>query len=50
MKKSKTKKVVVKMHQHKDQFGHVFGAPHPVDAEHKNPKTQKFHELTVAGQ
>jgi hypothetical protein len=46
-KKKKKKKVEVIMHQHRDQFGTKFGASHPIDAEHKNPKTQKFHELTV---
>ena len=51
MSKNKKKKVqAVIMHQHKDEFGHVFGALHPVDAEHKNKKTQKFHDITVAGQ
>lgn len=50
MKKSKEKKVVVKMHQHKDEFGRVCGAKHPLDATHKNAKTQKLHDLTVAGQ
>lgn len=43
----KKKKVVVKMHQHQDQFGRVFGAPHPVDVEHKKTSTQKFHDLTM---
>jgi hypothetical protein len=47
MKKSQKKKIKPEvLHQHKDQFGRVFGAPHPVDVEHKNPKTQKFHNLT----
>ena len=49
MSKKKNKKVEVVMHQHKDQQGRVFGAKHPVDAEHKNAKTQKMHDLTMAG-
>lgn len=44
----KKKQVVkVKMHQHMDQQGRVFGGPHPMDAEHKNAKTQKMHDLTM---
>jgi len=39
--------VEVVLHQHKDPQGRVFGAPHPVDAEHKKAKTQKFHDLTI---
>jgi len=46
-KKKKKKEVKVVMHQHIDQFGRVFGAPHPVDADHKNVKTKKFHDLTL---
>ena len=48
MKKLKKKKIeVVVMHQHQDKFGHVFGAPHPINATHKNKETQEFHELTI---
>jgi len=49
MKKSKQKKVedVVILHQHCDLLGRIFGAPHSIDAEHKNPKTQKFHDKTI---
>ena len=47
MKKAKKKKLEVKMHQHVDEFGIKFGAAHPIDAEHKNKKTQKFHDLTI---
>lgn len=48
MKKSKKKKIeVVVMHQHQDNFGHVFGAPHPINAMHKNKKTQEFHDSTI---
>lgn len=48
MKKSKKKKIVpVEMHQHHDKFRNIFGKPHPIDAEHKNKKTQKYHDLTV---
>ena len=49
MKKSKKKDTEVKMHQHKDYLGRIFGSPHPIDADHKNIKTQKFHENTVNG-
>jgi len=48
MKKAKKKKVTVVMHQHVDEMGIKFGAAHPLNAEHKNKKTQKFHDLTVA--
>ena len=44
-KKKKTPEVV--MHQHMDQQGRVFGGPHPMDAEHKNAKTQKRHDYTI---
>lgn len=48
MKKAQKKKQKpVVMHQHKDQQGRIFGAPHPIDAVHKKEKTQKFHDLTV---
>jgi len=47
MKKSKKKKVEVEMHQHRDQFGIKFGSSHPINAKHKNKKTQKFHDMTV---
>jgi len=45
---TKKKKIVeVKMHQHTDWLGRIFGAPHPIDAKHKNKKTQKYHEETL---
>lgn len=48
MKKSKKKKQIdIKFHQHQDEFGNVFGAPHPIDAMHKNKNTQKYHDLTI---
>ncbi|GAG35452.1 unnamed protein product [marine sediment metagenome] len=56
MKKSKKKKLrkeakIVKLHQHKriDEYGDivVFGFSHPVEAAHKNVKTQKVHDETV---
>jgi hypothetical protein len=47
MKKSKQQKVKVVMHQHQDEFGRVFGAPHPIDAEHTKSSTRKFHDLTI---
>jgi hypothetical protein len=37
----------MKMHQHIDKKGNVYGHPHPVNANHKNPKTQKAHNHTV---
>jgi len=46
-KKKKDEKVIVVMHQHYDSLGRVFGALHPIDAEHKNPKTQKFHDESI---
>ena len=47
---TKKKQVVeVKMHQHENHLGKVFGGPHPIDAEHQNKKTQKFHDGTVKG-
>ena len=46
----KKKKVIeIEMHQHVDYQGRVFGAPHPITAEHKNKKTQKFHDGTING-
>ena len=35
------------MHQHIDESGIPFGKAHPVDANHKNEKTQKVHEKTM---
>ncbi|HUU88349.1 MAG TPA: hypothetical protein VMX17_11420 [Candidatus Glassbacteria bacterium] len=49
MKKSKKKAAEAKIHQHEDYLGRVFGSLHPIDAKHKNIKTQKFHEGTVNG-
>ena len=42
--------IVVKeiiMHQHIDKLGRICGAKHPIDAEHKNKKTQKKHDFTM---
>ena len=48
MKKTKKKKVVeVNMHQHIDEQGRVFGAAHPINSEHNNKKTQKYHDQTI---
>ena len=47
MKKSKSEKIVVIMHQHRDEFNIKFGSSHPINAEHKNKKTQKFHDMTM---
>lgn len=48
MKKSKNKKGIgVEMHQHIDEQGRIFGAAHPIVAEHNNKKTQKFHDQTI---
>ena len=47
MKKAKIKEVEVVMHQHRDEFGIKFGSSHPINAEHKNKKTQKFHDQTI---
>ena len=48
MKKAQKKKLkTVAMHQHIDDQGRVFGAPHPVDAEHKKASTQKMHDKTL---
>jgi len=41
------KKTPVIMHQHVDASGRPFGAPHPADASHSNPKTQERHDFTV---
>ena len=47
---TKKKKIVeVKMHQHTDAQGRIFGAPHPLDAKHEKEKTQRFHDRTVDG-
>lgn len=48
MKKSKMKKIEIIMHQHQDGFGHVFGSLHPINAEHKKVRTQKYHDLTIS--
>lgn len=45
VQKKKMKTVV--MHQHHDKQGRVFGALHPVNAEHKKVSTQKWHDYTV---
>jgi len=34
-------------HQHIDKKGNVFGSLHPINAKHKNEKTQKFHDLSI---
>ena len=34
-------------HKHEDARGHIFGHAHPIKAEHSNPKTKKFHNITV---
>ena len=47
MKKSKKKKIEIDMHQHQDNFGHIFGAPHPINTKHNNVRTQEFHDLTI---
>ena len=47
MKGKKKQIKEVKMHQHVDEFGIKFGAAHPENAEHKNEKTQKYHDLTI---
>ena len=47
-KKKKVVEVVV-MHQHVGLNGRVFGASHPIDAVHKNTKTQKAHDGTTNG-
>lgn len=41
------KQQTIEMHQHVDASGKPFGAPHPVDASHSNPKTQERHDFTV---
>ena len=43
----KKKQPEIHIHQHEDEFGRVFGAKHPLNAHHKNPKTKKDHETTV---
>jgi len=45
--KKKKKKVIVECHRHMDEKGNKFGASHPVNAVHKNPKTQKMHDITI---
>jgi hypothetical protein len=47
MKKTNKQQEKVIMHQHRDEFGNIFGAPHPLNAEHAKEKTQKFHDLTI---
>ena len=46
MKKRKLPKEI-EMHQHQDERGRVFGARHPLDSEHTNAKTRKFHDITL---
>lgn len=46
-KKKKKEAPVVLLHQHIDEMGIVFGALHPIDANHKNENTQKFHDLSI---
>lgn len=50
MKKAQKKKIkIVEMHQHTNGSGQIIGAKHPIDAEHKNKKTQRFHDRTISG-
>jgi len=49
---SKKKKVEkeIKLHQHRTiKPGRVFvhGFPHPIELQHKNPTTQKYHLQTI---
>lgn len=37
----------MKMHQHKDKTGNVFGKPHPVNAKHDKESTQRAHDRTI---
>lgn len=37
----------MKMHQHIDEKGNVFGHPHPVGAKHKKASTQEAHDRTI---
>ena len=48
MKKMKSKKVIVECHQHVDKNGIKFGGSHPIEASHKNLKTQAHHDRTVS--
>ena len=38
----------MKMHQHIDKKGNIFGKAHPVGAKHDKPSTQRAHDYTVA--
>lgn len=49
MGKVKKKINEIPMHQHKDRYGQVFGAVHPINAIHKNKKTQIYHNNTIYG-
>jgi hypothetical protein len=37
----------MKMHQHIDKKGNVFGKAHPMAAQHKKASTQEAHDRTV---
>ena len=45
--KKKAKKVEVRMHQHQDGRGNVFGKSHPLRAYHENKATQCDHDITL---
>ena len=37
----------MKIHQHIDRKGNVFGKPHPVNAVHQKEETKKAHKITM---
>jgi hypothetical protein len=38
----------MKMHQHIDKKGNVFGKAHPATTQHKKASTQEAHDRTIA--
>lgn len=37
----------MRLHQHIDIKGNVFGKPHPVRSDHKKIETKEAHKLTI---
>lgn len=37
----------MKLHQHVDKTGNIFGKAHPVSAKHEKESTQRAHDRTI---